>query len=62
MGEAGRRAFWRSGTKKSRIDNGIRFHLESLQRYIEKIPVPADATDEEKALIRFKALRKASQR
>lgn len=62
MGEAARKALLRRTTGGQRIDMCIRMSDEYLCHYLEKVPIPQDASPGERARIQFQAIRKLKNR
>lgn len=58
MGKAARDALYRRTTPGERLDMCVRISDDYIRSYLERVPVPQDATREERAQIQFWALRK----
>lgn len=59
MAEAGRRVLLENTTPGERFDLGLELSDAMMTAVASRAPVPAEATEEERARLRFWALRKA---
>lgn len=62
MGEAARKALLRTTTASQRFDRGLELSSAMIEAIFQKIEAPEDATPEERARLRYQALREAGAR